>query len=192
MDQRTEHMKNRCYFIAAMCGASLYSWINYSLFDPIIVDVFSPPYQNCLLMLFYLSWDTYKMLSNPLLFRNDLMIHHCVTFVVYVSYINYIPLQMSHLLIMESISLMNYVWRDNIKLLTFYRTCMILCIRMPLSLWFWLYYNKLYMFPYFRNTVSLHVHCIYLTTLMNMPVFFIFYDVYILWQIYKPKNIKRV
>ncbi len=35
MDIQTEHMKKRCYFISAMCGMSLYSWYNYSLFDPI-------------------------------------------------------------------------------------------------------------------------------------------------------------
>ena len=149
MDERSDHMKHRCYFIAAMCSASLYSWINYSLFDPIAVEFFSPPYQNCLLMLFYLSWDTYKMLQNPALFRTDLMIHHGVSYIVYMSCINYGPLQASHVLIMESISLMNYVWRDQVKLLNFYRTCTILFIRVPLSLWFLLYYNPLYSFPHF-------------------------------------------
>lgn len=35
MNIQTEHMKRRCYFISAICGMSLYTWYNYSLFDPI-------------------------------------------------------------------------------------------------------------------------------------------------------------
>ena len=45
-----KHMKYRCCFISVMCGMSLYSWYNYSLFNPITNDFFTPYYQNCLLM----------------------------------------------------------------------------------------------------------------------------------------------
>ncbi len=68
MDNQTVHMKQRCYFIAAMCGMSLYSWYNYSLFEPINNSFMTPYYQNCLLMLFYLGWDTYHMTINRFLF----------------------------------------------------------------------------------------------------------------------------
>ena len=141
MDIQTVHMKQKCYFISAMCGMSLYSWYNYSLFDPIDNSFFTPYYQNGLLFCFYLGWDTYHMITIPVLFRTDLMIHHSVCFVCYVSYINNTPLQMSHYLSMECISLMNYVWRNNPQLLKLYRTLCILCVRVPLITWCFLYYN---------------------------------------------------
>jgi hypothetical protein len=177
-----EHMKKRCYFISVMCSMSLYSWYNYSLFDPIDNSFFTPYYQNCLLMLFYLGWDTYHMISNPLLFRKDLLIHHFITSIVYLSYINNTSLQMSNVLIMECISLMNYIWKNNPQLLKLYRTICIFCVRIPLSLWFWLYYNPNFQYPYLKLTTN---HYLYLSTLGNVYLFFIVYDMFILWKMYK-------
>ena len=190
MDIQTEHMKQRCYFISAMCGMSLYSWYNYSLFDPINNSFFTPYYHNCLLMLFYLGWDTYHMITKPILFRTDLMIHHSITMVVYLSYINNTTLQMSNVLSMECISLMNYVWRNNPQLLKLYRTICILCVRMPLSLWFWLYYKPTIVYPYWELTRTYH-HCLYLSTFGNIYLFFIIYDIFILWRLYKPSKLKQ-
>ena len=189
------HMKTRCYFISAMCSMSLYSWYNYSLFDPVIINFFTPYYQNCLLMLFYLGWDTYKMTLSEhktILFRTDLIIHHIISLIIYLSYINNTTLQISHVLIMECISLMNYIWKDNPQILNIYRTCCILLVRMPLSFWFWLYYNPNIMYPFWKLTREYN-HYVYLKTLVNIYLFFIFYDVYILWKIYQPKhkNIKK-
>jgi hypothetical protein len=189
MDNQTEHMKQRCYFISAMCGLSLYSWYNYSLFGPINNSFMTPYYQNCLLMLFYLGWDTYHMTINPILFRTDLMIHHSVTTVVYLSFINNTTLQMSNVLIMECISLMNYALINNPKLLKLYRTTSIFCIRLPLSLWMWLYYNPTIMYPYFKLTRT-YSHYLYLSTLGNIYLFFIIYDMFILWRLYKPIKLK--
>jgi len=180
-------MKNRCYFISTMCGMSLYSWYNYSLFDPINNSFFTPYYQNCLLMLFYLGWDTYHMINIPILYRTDLMIHHSVTLVIYLSSINNTSLQMSNVLIMESISLMNYIWRNKQQLLKLYRTLCIFCIRIPVSLWFWLYYNPNIIYPYWKTTVT-YPHYLYLSTLTNLYIFFIVYDMFILWKLYKPIN----
>ncbi len=190
MDIQTVHMKNRCYFISVMCGMSLYSWYNYSLFDPINNSFFTPYYQNCLLMLVYLGWDTYHMITNPILFRTDLMIHHSITAFAGVSYINNISLQFSNVMIMECISLMNYVWRNNPQLLNLYRTLCIFCIRIPLILWLWLYYNPNITFPYLKQTRTYH-HYIYLFVLFNQYWFFIIYDIFILWKLYKSKKIKR-
>jgi hypothetical protein len=187
MDIQMEHMKKRCYFISAMCGMSIYNWYNYSLFDPIDNSFMTPYYQNCLLMLFYLGWDTYHMTINPILFRTDLMIHHSVTMVVYLSYINNATLQTSNVLIMESISLMNYVWRNNPRLLKFYRIFCIFCIRMPLSFWMWLYYNQNFLYPYWKLTRTQY-HYLYLKTLSNIYAFFILYDLFILWKLYKQSN----
>ena len=164
MDIQTEHMKYRCYFISAMCGMSLYSWYNYSLFDPINNSFFTPYYQNNLLMLFYLGWDTYHMITNPILYRTDLMIHHSVTLVVYLSYINNTSLQISNVLIMECISLMNYIWRNNPEAMKLYRTLCIFCIRIPLSLYMWLYYNPNYIYPYLKIQRT-YPHYLYLYTI---------------------------
>ena len=187
MDIQTEHMKQRCYFTSAMCGMSLYSWYNYSLFDPINNSFFTPYYHNCLLMLFYLAWDTNRMISTPILFRTDLMIHHSITTVVYLSYINNTTLQMSNVLIMECISLMNYIWRNNPNLLKLYRTFCIFGIRFPLSLYMWLYYNPNIIYPYLKITRH-HYHYLYLSMLGHIYLFFVVYDMIILWKLYKPKR----
>lgn len=189
MDIQAEHMKHRCFFMAAMCGLSLYSWFHYSLFDPIDNSFYTPYYQNCLLMLFYLTWDTYHMCKTPLIRRTDLMIHHSVSFVSYVSCINNNALQMSNVMIMECISLMNYALRskENARILKLYRTLCILCVRMPLSLWMWLYYNPTIIYPIMKVTKG-NYHYIYLTTVGNLYSFFIIYDMFILWKLYNHNN----
>lgn len=186
---RNEHMKHRCYFISAMCGMSLYGWFNYSLFDPPVNDFGTPYYYNCLLMLFYLGWDTYHMIlsiNKSILYRNDLMIHHIVSTIVYLSYINHTTLQISHVLIMECISLMNYVWRNNPKLLNLYRTFCIFVIRLPLSFWCWFYLNPI--ISQYIIATRTYYHSLYLCTLGNIYLFFIAYDLFILWKIYKPNK----
>ena len=186
---RHNHMRKRCYFISIMCSISLYTWYSYSLFTHVKNDIFTPYYQNALLMIFYLCWDTYHMTlssNRSILFRKDLLIHHIVSLIVYLSCINNAPLQMSNVLIMECISLMNYVWRKHNKWLNLYRTVCIFLIRIPLSLWFWLYYNPEIYNPYLKTIVGEYHHK-YLDLLSNVYVLFIFYDMYILWQIYKPK-----
>uniref|UniRef100_A0A6C0ENN2 TLC domain-containing protein n=1 Tax=viral metagenome TaxID=1070528 RepID=A0A6C0ENN2_9ZZZZ len=184
---QNEHMKHRCYFISAMCCLSLYNWYNYSLFDTINNSFFTPYYQNCLLMLFYLGWDTLHMICTPILFRTDLIIHHSITIVVYMSYINNTTLQMNNVLIMECVSLMNYIWKNNPELLKLYRTLSILCIRIPVSLWFWLCYNPKFIFPYWKQELT-YTHYLYMYRLANIYLFFIMYDLFILWKLHKPKN----
>ena len=193
MDIQTEHMKHRCCFISAMCGISLYNWYNYSLFDPINNSCFTPYYQNCLLMLFYLGWDTYYMIINPILYRTDLMIHHSVTLVVYLSFINYVSLEASNVLIMECISLMNYVWRNNPNLLKLYRMLCILCVRIPLTLWLLLYYSPNIIIPYFKQLNLHNIHYSYISSLhSNGWIMYIIYDMFILWKLYKPPKRKQL
>jgi hypothetical protein len=188
MEISTEHMKNRCYFIAAMCGVSAYTWYNYSLYDQIDTQFFTPYYQNCLLMLVYLGWDTYHMIINPALFRTDLMIHHSVTAAVFLSYINYVPLEGSNVLIMECISLMNYIWISNPTTLKVYRTFCIIGVRIPLSLWLWVYYTPDIIIPYYKQLDISSIHYYYLSTLSNGWIMYIIYDLFILWKLYKPKK----
>ena len=64
-------------------------------------------------MLLYLGWDTYYMITKPILFRVDLMIHHSMAFFTYATFTHICPLQMSNLLVMECISLMNNILRNN-------------------------------------------------------------------------------
>jgi hypothetical protein len=185
LDVQNKHMKYRCCFISTLCSLSLYTW--YTAVDTIHdnndynqhpTSQTSPPYLNCLFMAFYLCWDTYHMTlssNRRILFRTDLIIHHVVTLSTLLNYINHIPLEISKIIIMECISLMNYTWRDNKKRLNLYRTFCILFVRMPLSLFFLFNkINNIVRFPY---------------TNINGYWFFIFYDAFILWKIYKPKKI---
>ena len=123
-DVQTEHMKKRCYCILIMCFMSIYNWYKNPIFSPINNNFYTFYYQTCLFMLCYLCWDTYHMvfsINKSLLFRTDLMVHHIITFIIFLSGINYFALQLNNYLIMECISLMNYVWRNNPKLLKLYR-----------------------------------------------------------------------
>ena len=183
MDIQTVHMKHRCYFISAMCGMSLYSWYNYSLFDPINNSFFTPYYQNCLLFLFYLGWDTYHMITKPILYRTDLMTHHLLACFTFMSFIMICPLQMSHILIMESISIMNYVWRNNPETLKLYRTLCIICIRIPIWEGLWLYYYPSYVLTHIKHIVSPNYYT-YLVVLGKIFPCFLVYDINILWKIF--------
>lgn len=190
---KAQHMKHRCYFISVMCFLSIYTWFSNNLFtyDFYQIKTVSASYINCVIFMFYLHWDLYMMLYSKhksILFRKDLFIHHIISLLVYLSYINSIEVIMSNILIMECISLLNYTLKDNSKLLNLYRTLCILCIRMPISLWFWIYYNPTYVYPYYYANYSKVIYY-YLTILNNIFLFFIVYDLYILKQIihYKVK-----
>jgi hypothetical protein len=187
-----EHMRKRCLFMSALCGMSMYGWYNYSLFDPISNNVYTTYYQNCLFMLFYLGWDTYHMTVGPnkrILFRTDLIIHHSLCLVIYSSYINHITLQMSNYTIMECISVMNYTWRNNPRLLHIYRVLCIVLLRIPLISWNIVYYNPQIGLPFLRDKLPTY-HYNYLYYLEKFHLFFIIYDMFILWKIYK--QLKRV
>ena len=124
-----------------------------------------------------------------MIYTTDLMIHHTVTTIVCLSYISNSTLQLSNVLIMECISLMNYVWRNNPQFLKLYRTLSILCVRIPLSLWLWLYYTLNIVIPYYKQLQLSHIHYSYLSILSNGWIMYIIYDMVILWKLYNP--IKR-
>ena len=194
VDIQNEHMKQRCYYIFAMCSMSLYTWYNYSLFDPVDNSICTPYYQNGLLFLFYLGWDTYHMTlssNRHVLYRTDLIIHHVFAFILTGSSLNNDALHMSNYMIMECISVMNYIGRNNPQLLNVYRTACIMLVRMPLSVYFLVHYHPNYMFPYWESTRTSN-HYLYLYWLYKATCFFVFYDMFILWKIYKPKNSKPV
>jgi hypothetical protein len=191
---QTNHMKSRCYFISAMCGISIYSWTNYSLFDPITNHFMTIYYQNRLLFLFYLLWDTYHMTLSEkriVLYRKDLVIHHIISFIITISSVNNCSLVASNYMIMECISLMNHVWKNNPQLLKFYRTMCILLVRMPLSFWFWLYYNPNYLYVHLKQTMTPNHYYYFYTIIGKVYIFFILYDMLILWKLHKPAKIKQ-
>ncbi len=182
MDVQVEHMRHRCLFICAMCSASLFGWYNYSLFDPIDNSFFTPYYQNDLLFLFYLGWDTYHMIRTPVLFRSDLMIHHAMALIFAASCLNNNALQMSCYLMLECVSLMNYTLRHHPRALTLYRLFCICIIRMPLTLWFYFCYNATIMYPYWKTTRT-HGGYLYLRVLHDIAICFVFYDMFLLWKL---------
>jgi prophage antirepressor-like protein len=140
-------------------------------------------YKNCFLGLYFL-WDMFHMTlskNRKVLFRKDLMIHHVVSFYLLFNYINIVPMEWSKFTIAECISLMNYIWRDNKKLLKIYRTFCILFVRMPLSVWTFLIYTNSRDFPYYNVDFPYY----------KAFFFMIFYDTYILWKLYFEKKLKN-
>ena len=173
------HMKHRCYCLFVSCLLSLHTWYIYPSFDNSHVTSYlkidSNSYlklyhKNCFLGL-YLLWDVFNMTlskNRKILFRKDLIIHHVTSLYLLFKYINITPLEWSKFTIVECISLMNYIWRNNKNLLKIYRTCSIFFVRMPLSFWiFFNFYKSNIDFPYLKSLL-----------------FIIFYDVYILWKLY--------
>ncbi len=183
-------MKHRCYFLSVICGMSMYSWYNYSLFDPINTDIFTPYYQNSLICLSYLLWDTYKMTlsaDRTILYRRELVIHHLFSAITLCSTFIDAPLVMSNYYICEGISVMNYMWYNHPTLLKIYRTFFIVLVRMPLTLYMWLYYMPCFVTPYMKITQSQPMY-FYSTVSAKCLGFFILYDLYILKQLYLKKN----
>lgn len=184
------HMKYRCMWLWVMCGLSTYTWYNYSLYDPIQTDLYTPYVLNGAIFICYLSWDTYKMIMDARLYRTDLLIHHAVAMTVTVSCIRTIPLHMSNYMILEAISLFNYPLRNYPDLLNHYRTFIILTLRMPMTTWFAVYYFPSYDLPQLKLTIS-PIHCNWMIFMSNLTYAFLLYDLFILYKIYKPKKIKK-
>lgn len=183
-------MKRRCYFLAVICGGSLYNIVNYSSYDPAINNFFSIPYLHCLFTAYYLLWDTYKMTlstNRNELFRTELIIHHFIAMFQLINLMNYIPLQISCILIMECISLMNHVWKDKPFLLKMYRTLCIFCVRMPSSLYWGLFYNSDTTHAHYLIILS-PTHYTFLKYVMSSTTFYILYDLLVLYWLYKPRK----
>jgi len=189
MDIQNEHMKHRCYFLAVICGGSLYNIYNYSSYDPTINNLFSIPYLHCLFTAYYFLWDTYEMVRCKELFRTELLLHHVVASFELINLMYYFALQTSCFMIVECISLMNVVWRDKPLLLKIYRTLCIFCVRIPSALYWGLYYDADIDYQYLLETISI-VHYNYLRSVQFALLLLVFYDMYILYQLYKPKKIK--
>ena len=136
--------------------------------------------------------DTYHMTLSKhrkILYRKDLIVHHFIATFTYLSFTNITPLQLSNNLIMECISAMNDVLKNNARLLKLYRTFCIFFVRIPLSLWYCLYYIPYYKKIMFPNNDPIDIFKVILST--TLFIFFIFYDVFILRKLYKPNKLQQ-
>jgi len=109
--------------------------------------------------------------NRQFLFRTELIVHHLVGLCAFFNY-NNLSMEWSKFTIVECISLMNYIWRSNPKLLKIYRIMCILLVRMPLSFWYIIYNNN--------NFVK--------SPQIKLSWFVIFYDAFLLYKMYKNKK----
>ena len=184
--RKNNHMKKRCFFITIMCLLSLIGWYHYNIYDPFNFHYISLYFLNNMIMIFYLLWDIYCMIissNRMVLYRKDLIIHHFITLIVYLSYTNKVPIVTNNVLIMESISLMNTVLKNHAVALKIYRTIVIFVIRIPICLWMLFYYNPRFIIPQFIKQKNY-----YLAILSNIYILFILYDINILIKLYGLKK----
>ncbi len=126
------------------------------------------------IFLSYLGWDIYVMMTHKQLYRTDLMIHHsmCVITWITATYYNFLK-SPSLMIICECLSLMNYLLRNHTMLLNYYRILIIVCIRTPI--WIgqtYIHFNDfgdMPLVPYI-----LFKYC---------PLLFVVYDIVILYKI---------
>lgn len=173
MDNSIESwLKQRSYFIAIMCGISLYGWCRCSIYDTSYsIECKSVYNTNCSFFVLYLCWDIYKVFSRTQTLKDKLIAHHIFSIV---GIMNNFSLQTSHVMIALSMSLMDYVLKNQYIPLALYRSSCILFIRVPLATYFMLMYNP---------TVSY-----YLVKMNNTPysICFILYDTYLLYNLWRP------
>lgn len=181
-----QHTFRRCSFIATMCFVSLLSWTYDSFYAPVQNKVTSLHTINGLFFLFYLLWDLYQMMYSSYkkqLYRLDLVIHHLAAFVLTAGCLPFISLAVSRSLITESVSLMNYIWKDKVHFirLNIYRLFTIICIRLPYSIFSGLYYLPAYINTYKQEHSVLQLNWLYV---MNNIIFLaVLYDLYLMKRI---------
>ncbi len=166
-------LKQRSYFIAMMCGISLYGWSRCSIYDTLYSTECKLVYNtNCSLFILYLCWDIYKVYNRTQTLKDKLIAHHIFSII---GIMNNFSLQTSHVMIALSMSLMDYVLKNQYIPLALYRSTCILFIRIPLASYFMLMYNP--------TTISY-----YIVKMNNTPysICFILYDTYLLYSLWRP------
>ena len=187
---RDMHMKYRCYWMAFICMISAHDWFMYTLYSSIDLSWGSSYCMNCILTSCYISWDTWSMIGGnerTVLYRKDLMIHHIMTIPVFIGALLWCPLCGSLVSITESLSLMNYIFRDKSyeRLLHYYRIVIVFFIRLPVFLFF-INYATYHVYRYIDQSV-----CGYLCYNIGFQIpkygtiLFIMYDVNIIYKIWK-------
>jgi hypothetical protein len=179
------HMMNRCCFLWVLFSVSLYDFFTYSFFEPFVNNFTRPYYVNCWFFMFYLGWDSYKMLlsqDRKILYRRDLLIHHLFASYLNLFSLNYVSIIGDLTMLMESISLFNFV-SCKTNTLYYYRLACIFCIRLPISCFISFYYLDYIIIPYYKPKLGwFEFH--HLITTCRLIYFFILYDVYMIQKLY--------
>jgi hypothetical protein len=175
----------RCCFLWVLFSVSLYDFFAYSLFDPYVNNITRPHYLNCCLFMYYLAWDTYKMClsqESKLLYRRDLIIHHTISMYLNFFTMNYISITGDLTLLMECISLFNFL-QCKTNPIYYYRLACIFFVRLPISCFISFYYIDSVIIPYYKNRLG-WFEFYHLTTTCRLIYFFILYDFYLIKSIY--------
>ena len=169
-----QHMFWRTMWLWPCFLLGTYNTLQYEQFSANVYEVSPQLYLVSGMFISYLLWDMYAMMREPILFRNDLMIHHIFTFFMYVSgtYYNFLKTG-SLFMLAESISLFNYVLRKQQRILNYYRLFTIFCIRMPI--WFG--------FLYIHNQHFLYLSYTPYIIFTYGPTLLIIYDLFIIRKI---------
>ncbi len=124
---------------------------------------------NYAIFIVYLCWDTVCMIQYPALFRKDLLVHHLAAFIACLCTYQNARL-VSRCLVSECLSVFNYPLRQHQRMLTTYRVCIIFTVRLPVTVW---------------------VFC-EIPTVAPLCLFFLLYDMWILYSIHMSYNKRRV
>lgn len=165
-------IKQRSYFIAIMCGISLYGWSQCSIYDiPHSTECKTAYNTNCSLFILFLCWDACKIMYRKQTVVDKLVVHHLFSII---GVFHNFSLQTSHVMLSLCMSLMDHTLKNRYIPLIVYRSSCILFVRIPLATYFMIMYNP--------NNVTFGI------TMNNTPysICFIAYDIYTMYSAWKP------
>jgi hypothetical protein len=173
-------MRRRCLVMLPMCILSTHSWLFDTMFRKLDDDgCMTLAFSNCLLFLGYLAWDVHRMVrsvDHVALYRVDLMVHHIAAFASYLCMFQIVPMLGSRILAGEYLSVLNSTL--SVEHLRYYRVFALCFIRLPMWVYFILYYNPFWLH---RCVASENVGILRLF-MQPSCVFGFGYDVVLLWR----------
>ena len=152
-----ENMKYRSTCCALLTSLSFYGWYNFFYMsvtelyqEPYkyeTINLISYPYVCVVIVIIYLIYDIWIMIfgkHSKILYRSELLIHHIISLLSCIVGLLRFPEIITNCLMMESLSIFNYVLRSNKNKLTLYcyRFFNLICIRGPFLLYM-LYYHHM-------------------------------------------------
>ena len=120
---------------------------------------------NCVIFIGFLIFDIFLMIIFKNIQRQELIVHHIVSIIIYIPLYTQYAYLGNILLLTESLSLMNSFLRK--PKLTYYRIAIICCIRLPV----WIY-------AFCFTWTSVYINSMGLLTILYYlgPLFFVLYD----------------
>ena len=182
---RDTHMKYRCYWMTVLCGLSTYDLYNNSYYAPLDISWFSVSSINCMIMVSYLSWDSWAMFvgcNKTILYRTELAIHHVAALCTWTFGFIFAPIIGSFCIIGETLSVLNYIFRDKSyeTVLHIYRIFVIFCIRMPIQMYsgYFMWYDSIHhwTFDHIDHQLVSYIG-------VGICIFFFMYDMVLLHKI---------